>query len=390
MVTTTIYLDARGKSADVPANVKIVITKDRVRALISTGVTVPATKWDASRQRVIDHPGAAALNHIIQQTKAQIDSILFNLEASGSLPQKASEIKNLVLDTLHPKKDTPPIFIERAIPFADRHSDGSRTLYYATFKKMQAFTGDRLDSLQFDQITYDWLCRFDKFLSTTSPSRNARNIHFRNIRAVFNDAITDEVITCYPFRKFKTTPERTRKRAIPIDRLRALFSLDVAPHERRYLDCFKLIFFLCGINIIDLCHLDQPVNGRIEYDRAKTHRPYSIKIEPEAEAIIDDYRGEFQLLNYLDSCTHYRSFYSHLNSALKAIGRRVGIDGLSTYYARHSWATIASYLDIPKETIAAGLGHGGNSVTDIYIDFDIKKVDRANRRIIDFILYGRE
>ncbi len=58
---------------------------------------------------------------------------------------------------------------------------------------------------------------------------------------------------------------------------------------------------------------------------------------------------------------------------------------ISTYWARHTWATIASELDIPKETIAAALGHGGNTVTDIYIDFDQKKVDEANRKIIAYL-----
>lgn len=58
---------------------------------------------------------------------------------------------------------------------------------------------------------------------------------------------------------------------------------------------------------------------------------------------------------------------------------------LSTYWARHIWATVAASLDVPKETIAAALGHGGNSVTDIYIDFDHNKVDEANRKVIDFL-----
>ena len=48
----------------------------------------------------------------------------------------------------------------------------------------------------------------------------------------------------------------------------------------------------------------------------------------------------------------------------------------------------AASLDIPKETIAAALGHGGNTVTDIYIDFDRRKVDEANRRVLDWVLYG--
>lgn len=61
--------------------------------------------------------------------------------------------------------------------------------------------------------------------------------------------------------------------------------------------------------------------------------------------------------------------------------------GLTTYWARHSWATIAASLDIPKETISAALGHQlGSTITSIYIDFDQAKVDRANRQVIDYIL----
>lgn len=74
-----------------------------------------------------------------------------------------------------------------------------------------------------------------------------------------------------------------------------------------------------------------------------------------------------------------------MNEALKSV-----LPGVTTYTARYSWATIAASLDIPKETIARALGHGGHSVTDIYIDFDQRKVDDANRRVIDWVLYGRK
>ena len=63
---------------------------------------------------------------------------------------------------------------------------------------------------------------------------------------------------------------------------------------------------------------------------------------------------------------------------------------MTTYWARHTWATIAAVdLDIPKDTIAHALGHGNNTVTDIYIDFDQRKVDKANRRVLDWVLYGK-
>ena len=61
-----------------------------------------------------------------------------------------------------------------------------------------------------------------------------------------------------------------------------------------------------------------------------------------------------------------------------------------SHWARHTWATIASYLDIPKETIAQALGHGGNTVTDVYIDFDRRKIDEANRKVLDYVLYAKK
>ena len=72
--------------------------------------------------------------------------------------------------------------------------------------------------------------------------------------------------------------------------------------------------------------------------------------------------------------------------ALKKIGAKIGLENLTTYHARHTWASVAAELDIPKETIAAALVHSARTVTDIYIDFDQRKVDAANRRVIDYVL----
>ncbi|MCH5233582.1 MAG: recombinase, partial [Muribaculaceae bacterium] len=207
--------------------------------------------------------------------------------------------------------------------------------------------------------------------------------HFRNIRAVFNDALDDEVISCYPFRKFKLRYDETPKRALPIERVRDIFNLRVEEWEQRYIDCFKLIFLLCGINIVDLYGLADIVEDRVEYHMAKTHRFYSIKVEPEAMELIERWRGDKNLLCYSDTTRNYRIFYNRLAHALK--GR-----GLSTYMARHSWATIARKIGVSRDDIKLALGHGAKTVTDIYIDEDREKVDEANRRVIDFVLYGKK
>lgn len=394
MVTTRFYLDCRDCVSGAPAPLKLVITKKGVRALISLNISLLPSQWDARRQIVIGHPRKQQFNALITERKLIADGILFRMESSGQLSGlRACEIKQRVVAELFPE-DIPVAprltFVAHFQTFVARHSTGTQRIYNATLARMRAYLPNKADKLTFEEIDVAWLRGFDEFLAKTSPARNARNIHFRNLRAVFNDAITEDLISCYPFRKFKIVPEPTRKRALTVEQLRALFSADVAPHEQRYLDCFKLIFMLIGINIVDLCHLRSiSDNGRVEFSRAKTHRLYSIKIEPECAELLARYRGESWLLSYLDTCGNYRSFYSRLSKTLRDFKTRFNLPGLSSYWARHSWATIAAFLDVPKDTIAAALGHGGNTVTDIYIDPEQKKVDEANRRVLDWVLYGK-
>ena len=259
-----------------------------------------------------------------------------------------------------------------------------------------------LNELSFDDINKDWIVNFENYLSLTMKSKNARNVHLRNIRAVFNDAIDNDITTCYPFRKVNLRPTPTMKRSLSVVQLRQLFNADVEQYAIIYLDIFKLSFYLIGINMVDLLHLttDNVINGRIEYIRAKTGRRYSIKIEPECQEIFDRYKGSNYLLSIMDTHKNYKDFIKRMDKALKRIGViNIGKHGkktiypyfphLSTYWARHTWATLASELDIPKDTIAHSLGHGNNTVTDIYINFSEWKIDVANRKVIDFVLYNK-
>ena len=285
--------------------------------------------------------------------------------------------------------------------YAYLREGNTRACYLHTYDRVLSFAGSEASSLIFEDVTRSWLENFEKFLSRTSPSKNARNIHFRNIRAVFNLAIDDGITTHYPFRTFKIRPVKTAKRSMTVEALRTFINADVDEWQREYRDLFVLSFFLIGINPKDLMELSEIVDGRIEFNRSKTRRFYSIKVEPEALEIITRYAGTRHLIDPLDRYVKYKDYLSRWNKALKTIGTHydVGLRGartyhpifptLSCYWARHTWATIAASLDIPKETIAHGLGHGNETVTDIYIDFNMEKVDEANRRVIDWVLYGK-
>ena len=166
----------------------------------------------------------------------------------------------------------------------------------------------------------------------------------------------------------------------------------------RYRDVFMLIFMLCGINITDLCQLKGIENGRIVYRRAKTHKLYSIKVEPEVDCLISKYKGEEWLLNFLDCYGKAKDFNRKLKRGLDAIVEHINaglprtekLPRISSYWARHTWATLAADLDIPIETISAALGHAhGCATTAIYIRFNNKKIDAANRKVLDWVLYGK-
>lgn len=278
---------------------------------------------------------------------------------------------------------------------------GTKGVYKHTLDKMRAFDPN-IDRKSFEDVTLKWLTDFENFCAKTA-SKNARNIHLRNIRAVFNNAIDYEITTVYPFRRFKIRPEATRKRSLSVEELRRLFDYPVEEYAEIYRDMFKLIFLLIGINSVDLHGLKSITrDGRIEYKRAKTGRLYSIKVEPEAMEIINKYRGKKGLLCIADRWSDSRNFRHQCNKALQRIGQveRKGrggkkiitaeFEGVTTYFARHSWATIAYDLGISKDVIAQALGHSdGHDTTNIYIREDSRKVDDANRRVLDWVLYGK-
>lgn len=410
MSTVHIYLDRRTLRGS-EAQLKIGINRRGSSAYINLGQWILPSQWDAKKERVKDHPNKAKINSFIEHRKATVNNILMRLTEDGCLVNlTASQVKNKVLAMLEPQNESQDLLISRMEKYAaSREAERTRDMYNVTIKHILNYDS-KARSLTFEDINRDWLEGFDRHLMKTSPAKNARNIHLRNIRAVFNDAIDNDITQAYPFRKYKIRYEETKKRSLTIEQVRELWNYPIEPFQQMYLDMFKLSFYLIGINVTDLCLLyDINPDGYLEYRRAKTKKMYHIKVEPEAMEIINKYRGKNSLLNVMDSASSIKIFTSKLNRGLKTIGpvvnelnpkwkpknhkhkyhkvRQSAFPGLSTYWARHTWATIASTLDIPHDTISAALGHSmTNRTTAIYIDFNMEKVDSANRKVIDYVL----
>lgn len=404
MATAKFYLDNRQNKQNTPAPLKIAIRNNNTTAYFSVGISLMENQWDSKTQKVRNtHPGYKDLNAYLSRRKGEVDVELLALADAGGIKRmSAIEIRDTILRKINPEDYSENIrsFDSVMQQFMNLKTPSTKGVYEQTWSRLRAFVGTK--ELMFSDITIDWLKRFEAFLAKTA-TKNARNIHLRNIRAIFNYALDNEYTTLYPFRRFKIYAEETRKRSLSVDELREVFTCEVEPYMEFYRDMFKLIFMLIGINTVDLHRLTKITkDGRVEYRRAKTHRLYSIKVEPEALDIIERHKGKNSLLSIADRWSDHRNFRKQINKALQRIGKmeRVGRGGkkvftplfpeLTTYWARHTWSTIAADLDIPDAVISQALGHASaNSTTEIYIKRNMKKIDEANRKVLDWVLYGK-
>lgn len=379
------------------------------RKQATLGIKVNPENWDAENCLVT--PQEKNHRHINQRLRffrSAAEGVLlrhYGLNSDGATIYADLEAALFPEKVEEKKEETRAVntLSEVARRFTELKKPSTRLTYERTLKHIETFisTGQ---SNNLDEVNKAWLTAFDNYLAESNPSPNARALHFRNLRAVFNYAIDEELTSNYPFRRFKIKTVKTDKRSLSVETLRQILTYPIEEWQVAYRDMFKLSFMLMGINFADMLNLEKNAmrEGRIVFNRHKTARLYSMKVEPEAMELIEKYAGEKHLLSVMDSRKDYLQYIRQTNNALRKIGdcERSGLGGkkthhaicadLSTYWARHTWATIAASLDIPKETIAAALGHGGNTVTDIYIDFDRRKVDEANRKVLDWVLYGKK
>ena len=396
------YHDRRSGTETFPLKIRIYHNKGT--AYLGLGISVAPEQWDLENGMVIGHPSSKAYNARISSEMGKAEKIITRLEIAGDINKySAAQLKEIIANggDIPDDKSAPGDFYKfyiGCIPLKKKES--TRSSYEQALRKLQEYDS-KIESRTFEEINLRYIEEFDAWMAEKGITQNSRNVYFRNIRAVFNRALDEDITTNYPFRKFKLKKQATKKRSLTIDELRTLRDYPCEEWQKKHVDMFFLMFYLIGINGADLfaAKHSQVEKGRLNYERAKTYKDYTIKIEPEAQAILDKYKGEELLLSFCEKGKQTPQYFlQRMSKVLKTIGpwERKGRGGkkthtplfpkLSQYWCRHTWATLAAEIDIPKDTIAMALGHEmGNTTTAIYINYNIKKVDEANRRVIDYL-----
>ena len=392
-MTTNFYLDSRRGTAPYPLTLRI--THQRATAYVSMGIRLYAEQWDGVK--VVKHPRAGMLNNQLMARKAEIDCLLYDMERSGKLAgKKMSDVKAMIEAAERGGEKDGVTVAEHIELFISFKEGRTKQLYEETRKKIERFGMPE----KYEEITVDWLRRWEQSLG---GSVNGRAIHLRNMRALFNDAIDREITQVYPFRKFKIKKEETRARALTLEQVHTLRDWEVERYQEQYRDIFILMMLMRGINIGDLALLTEKniVDGRIEYRRQKTKELYSIRVEPEMMEIIERYRGKDYLLDIGDRYSNYQDYMRRMNKGLRNIGYLKTVrckkiikplfPDITTYWARHTFASVARYnCDISMDMIADLLGHKHElKITNIYVRKNEGAMDAAARKVIDKILYDK-
>lgn len=353
------------------------------------GVRLKPSQWDRVRKRVINHPQADTINSVAVTLLGKANEAVMHLGSVRGL--STAKVRDLIADYIAPPEDADFSVLAVLQSYQNKcHRPNTADKFKQTHTHIVRWIGSKqAKALQFGDIDADWLQAFDSYLVSYCPSVNSRSIHLRNIRTLFNYALSHQLTTApYPFRQYKIKSAPSTPTALTLSQMQLLWHYHPNSEVQGYaLDIFKLIFALIGINIVDLCQLQGISQGRINYTRAKTGRLYSVKVENVAKRLIQAHRGQNSLLDILQHYKNTHTATAQINKQLKAIASDLGLPPISTYSARYSWATIASGLDIPIEVISQALGHSyGMAVTLGYIMPDRRKVDEANRRVLAVVV----
>lgn len=246
-----------------------------------------------------------------------------------------------------------------------------------------------------------YVAAYAAWLDTRGVCRNTSSYYMRLLRTALNKAAARRLIAGRPgdwFRGVYTGYDRTRKRAIDIDSMRRIAACPLAAGSALAVarDVFMFSFYARGMAFVDVALLTRAnLRGtHIVYRRRKTGREMRVELHDKMRAIIKRYATADcpYLLPLLsadipDPYTQYRHALGRYNMRLKQLARAAGIAaGLSSYTARHSWATIARDNDVPIKIISEGMGHDSELTTRIYLaSVADREVDRANRRMAALI-----
>lgn len=368
---------------------------------VGLGISVNQKYWDAAKQRIsTECPNRDEIQFQIATKVKEYEKKIQRLEAL-EIP--------ITFETLFNNNGqrfniTVGDYFEQIIERLEKvEKYGSASKHKVTLSLMRQF---RSVDIHFNQIDLNYLREFEIFLRQRHNQNNSIATKFSVLKAVYNKALSENVFIAksYPFNQFKVGSfwTTTRKRAITKEDILTLFALDLSNRDfytQLAKDIFLFSYFMAGINFKDIALLKycDIQNGRIYYTRGKTGKIMNCKLNEEAKKIISKYDRESTTEDYIfpilnrnihnterQILNRVHKVLGHINACLQQLSKELGLQiPLTTYVARHTYATVLKRSGVNIALISESLGHSDISTTQIYLDsFENSQIDEAMKNLL--------
>lgn len=382
------------------------VIHNRRKKLLYTGCRIREEIFDATNEVVIDGGQSffrsteiAEINQKIKRMRRRINMRIRQLQQSGN----DFVVEDVLADYV---RKQPQFYLLQYIDMQIERKrrlkrEGMVAAYRSTRSSLVKFLMNK--DIEMTELSVHFVQGYEDFLFSSGVTANTVSYYLRNFRALYNQAIVDgfHPRVEYPFIKAPTRPCKTVKRALSRKDMQALAKLQFEgqPELEFARDIYLFSFYSQGMAFVDIVFLKKSDirDGILTYSRHKSKQLIHIMVTTQMKAMIDKYQssGEyiFPILNRVESAGYrrYRLALGRVNRYLKKISLILGTDiSLTTYTARHTWATLARDYGAPVSVISAGLGHTSEEMTRIYLkEFDMSLLDRINSAVTDLTSDGK-
>ena len=367
----------------------------------STAYRIFPHEWDERRSSLLIPPhGERRAQLLLMQSMLngelrQRRNILVKMTA-GDQEVSMDELI-MAFDELPPCKTVFTFLQEQAEKKEQMLRMGTAKTYVNAYRRFRDFRNGM--DLAFDELTPDMIERYDAWLRNRSLKTNSIRFYLRTLNTLLCKAVIEGLLEPDRrlFGRVRLSYVATIKRAISEHELKAIARLPLPRDSSMALarDIFMFSFYTRGMSFVDMAFLKKTdLKGRLlEYCRKKTNQHLSIAWERALQTIVDRYAHLTKDTSYMlpviraedgTEYQQYRRMHENVNWALRIIGERAGLRiRLTTYVARHTWASIARNMNFSIAIISEGMGHRSYRTTQVYLDsIGTSRINDANKQII--------
>lgn len=409
-----VLLRLKQKKQDMITSVKLMLNKSRIlnngsyplvfqvihnrrKKLLYTGYRMKEEVFDESEGKIMNGVGSTftatevvKMNRELRKMRNQIDIRIRQLERT----REEFTVEDILTQNAFGTGKSQFYLLRYINAQIERKQElkkvGMAAAYKSTRSSLAKFIG--CPDVRMSEVDLAFVRRYEDFLYSNGASGNTVSYYLRNLRSLYNQAVTDGYHPRgeYPFAKAQTRPAKTVKRALSRTDMQNLADLNLEnePELEFTRDLYLFSFYAQGMAFVDIVLLKKTdiCNGVLTYSRHKSKQLIRIVVTPQMQGVIDKYNTENEYLfpiisgEYASGYQKYRLALGRINRHLKKIAVVADIKvPLTTYTARHTWATLARDYGAPISVISAGLGHTSEEMTRVYLkDFDVSMLNQVN------------